>query len=165
LAARISFKVSYEVATALGAGRLGAQIGGNLYDLVNSRVESSNNSNAAGNGSGNKVDALVPGPNAGEAIPARGPDRDFTQGERDKINEIGQNTGCHTCGATDPGTKSGNHIPDHQPPNALNPNGGQQQLLPHCINCSRVQGGQVRQETRKKPPPPPPKPEEKPKSE
>jgi Bacterial EndoU nuclease len=41
LAARISFKVSYEVATALGAGRLGAQIGVRLYDLVNSPAQNS----------------------------------------------------------------------------------------------------------------------------
>ena len=91
-----------------------------------------------------KKDTLQPGPHAGESIPARGPGRDFSKEERDKINEIGQNTGCHTCGSKDPGTTSGNHIPDHQPPNALNPSGGPQELYPHCLTCSRVQGGQVR---------------------
>jgi RHS repeat-associated protein len=91
-----------------------------------------------------KKDTLQPGPHAGESIPARGPGRDFTKEERDKINGIGQDTGCHTCGSTDPGTTSGNHIPDHQPPNALNPTGGAQELYPHCLTCSRVQGGQVR---------------------
>uniref|UniRef100_UPI001C3F4BAA hypothetical protein n=1 Tax=Janthinobacterium agaricidamnosum TaxID=55508 RepID=UPI001C3F4BAA len=91
-----------------------------------------------------KKDTLQPGPHAGESIPARGPGRDFSKEERDKINEIGQNTGCHTCGSKDPGTTSGNHIPDHQPPNALNPSGGAQELYPHCLTCSRVQGGQVR---------------------
>lgn len=91
-----------------------------------------------------KKDTLQPGPHAGESIPARGPGRDFSKDERDKINEIGQNTGCHTCGSKDPGTTSGNHIPDHQPPNALNASGGAQELYPHCLTCSRVQGGQVR---------------------
>ncbi|WP_404823776.1 RHS repeat domain-containing protein [Pseudomonas capsici] len=94
-------------------------------------------------------DTLKPGDFAGESIPARGPGRDFSQGERDAINEIGRETGCHTCGNTDPGTKSGNHIPDHQPANALNPTGGDQRLYPHCIGCSRVQGGQVRGATRR----------------
>ncbi|KAA3654442.1 MAG: hypothetical protein DWQ11_04530 [Proteobacteria bacterium] len=87
---------------------------------------------------------LRPGPNAGDSIPARGPGRDFTPGERDQVNTIGNGTGCHTCGSTDPGTKTGNWIPDHQPPNAMNPNGGPQRLYPQCINCSRTQGGQVR---------------------
>jgi RHS repeat-associated protein len=87
---------------------------------------------------------LQPGPNAGDSIPARGPDRDFTPDERAKINDIGNATGCHTCGTTDPGTKSGNFVPDHQPPSALNPDGGSQNLYPQCLSCSRVQGGQVR---------------------
>lgn len=91
---------------------------------------------------------LEPGPFAGESIPARGPQRDFTSAERGDMNRIGQDTGCHTCGSTDPGTKSGNFVPDHQPPNGLNPNGGQQQLYPHCISCSRTQGGEVRAATR-----------------
>ncbi|MGZ3182660.1 MAG: RHS repeat domain-containing protein [Telluria sp.] len=110
---------------------------------------------------GNK-DTLKPGEHAGESVPARSPDRDFTKDERDKINQIGGSSGCHTCGSTDPGTSSGNFVPDHQPPNALNPTGGQQQLYPHCLNCSRVQGGQVRGEQARKPNPPQtqPKPEQ-----
>lgn len=93
-------------------------------------------------------DTLKPGEFAGDSIPARGPGRDFTQDERDAINNAGRDTGCHTCGETDPGTKSGNHIPDHQPANALNPTRGEQRLYPHCLGCSRVQGGQVRGATR-----------------
>lgn len=93
-------------------------------------------------------DTLKPGEFAGDSIPARGPGRDFTQDERDAINSAGRDTGCHTCGKTDPGTKSGNYIPDHQPANALNPTGGEQRLYPHCLGCSRVQGGQVRGATR-----------------
>ena len=33
---------------------------------------------------------------------------------------LGSKTGCHTCGTFAPGTRSGNFVPDHQPPNALN---------------------------------------------
>jgi RHS repeat-associated protein len=91
-----------------------------------------------------KPNTLQPGPHAGDSIPARGPERDFTPEERDAINDIGRTKGCHTCGSTDPGTKSGNFVPDHQPPNALNPAGSPQGLYPHCIACSRTQGGQIR---------------------
>ncbi|MDT5268357.1 MAG: hypothetical protein QOH49_543 [Acidobacteriota bacterium] len=87
---------------------------------------------------------LRPGPHAGEHIPARGPERDFTAAEREAIDRIGNETGCHTCGSTDPGTKSGHFVPDHQPPNALNPPGGAQDLYPHCLSCSRTQGGEIR---------------------
>ncbi len=92
----------------------------------------------------NKPSTLEPGPYANESIPARGPGRDFTAAERDQINEIGRKTGCHSCGTTNPGTKSGDFIPDHQPPNALNVSGGPQQLYPHCKTCSLRQGGQIR---------------------
>ena len=95
---------------------------------------------------------LAPGEHAGDSIPARGPGRDFTPGERERINEIGGETGCHTCGSTDPGTKSGNFVPDHQPPSATNTTGQPQRLYPQCLSCSRTQGGEVRQH---KPPPPP----------
>jgi hypothetical protein len=96
----------------------------------------------------NSCKTLKPGPHADESIPARGPQRDFTPTERGDINRIGKDTGCHTCGSTDPGTKSGNFIPDHQPANQLNPTGGPQRLYPHCLSCSRIQGGEVRQATR-----------------
>jgi RHS repeat-associated protein len=92
---------------------------------------------------------LEPGPHAGEGVPARGPGRDFTPGERRAVNEQGRDTGCHTCGTTDPGTKSGNFVPDHQPPSALNPSGADQRLYPQCIQCSRTQGGEVNAEKHK----------------
>jgi hypothetical protein len=94
---------------------------------------------------GKKPSTLAPGPHAGESIPARGPERDFTPGEREQINEIGRSTGCHTCGTTDPGTGSGNFVPDHQPPTGVVAPGEAQSLYPHCIDCSRQQGGEVRQ--------------------
>lgn len=96
----------------------------------------------------NSCGTLQPGPYADESIPARGPQRDFTAQERADINRIGQETGCHTCGTKDPGTKSGNFVLDHQPANQLNPNGEPQRLYPHCLHCSQVQGGEVRAATR-----------------
>ena len=109
-------------------------------------------------GGGGKNDTLRSGPHAGESVPARGPDRDFTPGERDKINQIGVSSGCHTCGSTEAGTQSGNFIPDHQPANAINSTDGPQELYPHCLTCSRTQGGQVRADQIKNPKPPPPEP-------
>jgi hypothetical protein len=81
-----------------------------------------------------------PGPYAGDSIPARSSGRDFTADERAKINRIMRETGCHSCGIRDPGTKSGNGIPDHQPVSSLNKENLPQRLYPHCIRCSRMQG-------------------------
>jgi hypothetical protein len=86
---------------------------------------------------------MGPGPFAGESIPARGPDRNFTTNERDQLNEIGSETGCHTCGTKEPGTTSGNFVADHQPPSALNSMGSPQRLYPQCLTCSLRQGGWI----------------------
>jgi hypothetical protein len=86
---------------------------------------------------------LIPGPYARESVPARGPGRDFTAAERQQINDIGRKYGCHTCGTKDPGTKSGDFIPDNQPPSALNVPGIPQRLYPHCKRCSLRQGGEI----------------------
>jgi RHS repeat-associated protein len=98
------------------------------------------------------VDTLAPGPHAGDSVPARGPQRDFTPEERNATNQAGKDTGCHTCGTKDPGTKGGNFVPDHQPPSALNQNNKPQQLYPHCLGCSQTQGGQVNAAKNKQPP-------------
>jgi RHS repeat-associated protein len=87
---------------------------------------------------------IGPGPFAGESIPARDSGRQFTVEERTLINNIGKETGCHTCGTKDPGTKSGNFILDHQLPSAINPAGVPQRLFPQCLQCSLRQGGQIR---------------------
>jgi hypothetical protein len=92
---------------------------------------------------------LRPGPHASESIPARGPGRDFTVAEREAVNKIGRKHGCHTCGAKNPGTKSGDFIPDHQPPSQLAP-GQPQRLFPHCKACSLKQGGEVNAELQRK---------------
>jgi RHS repeat-associated protein len=106
--------------------------------------------------SADKPSTLKPGPHAGEGTPARSGDRNFTPGERGAVNAEGAEKGCHTCGTTDPGTKSGNFVPDHQPPTALNPAGGEQTLYPQCLSCSRTQGGEVNAAKQQLPPPPPP---------
>ena len=81
-----------------------------------------------------------PGNYAGHSIVARSPAQSFTNAERASINAIGRTTGCHTCGALFPGTKSGNFVPDHQPVTRLNFYSTPQRLFPHCISCSRDQG-------------------------
>lgn len=96
-----------------------------------------------------KTDTLTHGRFADKSIPARGAQRNFTKEEREKINTIGRDKGCHTCGTKEPGTKSGNFIPDHQPANGLNLKGSSQNLYPHCKNCSGKQAGQVTQEQRR----------------
>ena len=73
-----------------------------------------------------------------------GKSQKFTVEERQKVSEIGYKTGCHTCGTTNPGTKSGFFVPDHQPVSDLVPDGTPQKLYPQCLTCSRVQGGTTR---------------------
>jgi len=92
---------------------------------------------------------LKPGPHAGESIPARGPKVRLTGDEQSEIDRIGSETGCHTCGTKDPGTKSGHFVGDHQPPSRLNPYNEPQRIYPHCLNCSRTQGGEVREAIRR----------------
>ncbi len=85
-------------------------------------------------------------PDLGEAsVPARGNPADLAPANRGPVNELGDKNGCWSCGAPDPGTKSGNWVPDHQPPTALNPDGVPQRLLPQCLTCSQTQGGVVAQ--------------------
>ncbi|WP_305908470.1 hypothetical protein Q9L42_010545 [Methylomarinum sp. Ch1-1] len=92
-----------------------------------------------------KADTLQPGPFAKESIPAhRGKP---TAAEQRQVNELMEKNGCHTCGTKNPGTKSGNAVADHQPAQAL---GEPKEFFPHCINCARRQGGQVRQEKLKR---------------
>ncbi len=90
------------------------------------------------------------GPHAGESIPARGPERDWKPGEIEAIDRIGRTTGCHTCGSKDPGTTSGHFIPDHQPSSQINFDNKSQRLYPHCIHCSRKQGGEVTEYLRRR---------------
>ncbi|WP_368564803.1 RHS repeat domain-containing protein [Pseudoxanthomonas sp. UTMC 1351] len=95
---------------------------------------------------------LKPGPFAGASMPARSSAQTFTTAERAAVNKIGQASGCHTCGTTNPGTKSGNFVPDHQPVSRLNSTNAPQQLYPQCLTCSKQQGLDVIKELRKKDP-------------
>jgi RHS repeat-associated protein len=61
--------------------------------------------------------------------------------EQRAVNELFEEFGCHSCGEKCPGTKSGNAVFDHQPSKSL---GTPREGYPHCLNCSRVQGGMVR---------------------
>ena len=89
---------------------------------------------------------------ASSSIPARSAARSFTADERASVNAIGRDTGCHTCGNTNPGTTSGNFIPDHQPPTSLNQSGSPQRLFPHCLGCSREQGLAIIRQAKQKVP-------------
>ena len=66
-----------------------------------------------------------------------------TAAEQKQVNALMDKNGCHTCGTKDPGTKKGNSVVDHQPPQAL---GETKEFLPHCIDCMRRQGGETLQE-------------------
>lgn len=113
----------YTCSFSCGGLEFGAQLAVLLFDIPLGRGET-----------------LRPGPFAKAGIPARGPGRDFLRAERDALNAEGR---CHTCGTTNPGTKSGDFIPDHQPPNGLAEPGDPQRLYPHCLSCARKQGGEV----------------------
>ncbi len=97
--------------------------------------------------SNNQVDLLSPGPFAQKSILAGPSPRPTAQQQKD-INDLGNKFGCHSCGATTPGTKSGNWIGDHQNPTALNPPGTLQFYFPHCKKCSTAQGPAVQKKLR-----------------
>jgi hypothetical protein len=125
-----------------GFANIAAGLSGLPQAMMSQGSGSSGPQGAAGAPGGDaRPSTLQPGPHAGASIPARGPQRNFSPGERAKINDIGRDTGCHTCGTSNPGTKSGNFVPDHQPPNKVNPHGNPQILYPHCKACSNSQGG------------------------
>jgi RHS repeat-associated protein len=90
-----------------------------------------------------------PGPFATASIEARSQSQSFRVGERDAINAIGEESGCHSCGAPVPGTNpnakmsrspNGNWVLDHQPVSSTVPAGTPARLFPQCLPCSRAQG-------------------------
>ena len=85
---------------------------------------------------------IGPGPFAVEFIPARGPTRSLRASERDMLNRCGSKYGCHECGTRDPGTTYSNFVGDHQPPRAW---GEPMRIYPHCLGCSNIQGGRLKQ--------------------
>jgi RHS repeat-associated protein len=94
-------------------------------------------------GKGNVPSNVGPGPYAGDWVPVGDTARP-TKEEQQRINDIGNRSGCHTCGTPESGTKSSNWIGDHQDPTKLNPEGKPQRYYPQCQNCSNEQGGRLR---------------------
>jgi hypothetical protein len=84
------------------------------------------------------IKTFEPGPFAGKSIPATGPRA--SSAETKAVTEIDKDTGCHICGTTDPGMKSGNFIADHMKPTSI-AGGEPQRLYPSCLACSNTQGG------------------------
>ena len=79
-------------------------------------------------------------PNGG--VPLSRPYGRGTTAEREQNDANGAEFGCHTCGTKDFGTSDGKPILDHQPSKSLNPPpGAPAQGYPHCVTCSRRQGG------------------------
>jgi len=101
------------------------------------------------------AEAETSGAEAADSVSVENPGQRITPSQQQAVNEIGERTGCHTCGTRNPGTKSGNWVGDHQPSTALREPGQAQVLKPQCLRCSRIQGGQVAQQLRrlKKPQP------------
>jgi hypothetical protein len=87
------------------------------------------------------INLYEPYPLAQTSIPSQGPDPQFKSFKRDAMDTIGYAYGCHSCGTKDPGTKSGQFIPDHQPPTKYCTINQSQSLYLHCLSCSRKQGG------------------------
>jgi RHS repeat-associated protein len=121
------------------AGSLSGSVAVNGPAIVTSTAIVAEGATAIG-GNGGAPSTLAVGPHAGASIEARSSSRTFTAAERGAINKIGGETGCHTCGATTAGTKSGNFVPDHQPVSSLNKTNAPQRLYPHCLTCSKQQG-------------------------
>lgn len=76
-----------------------------------------------------KLDRIFPGPyaRAGIALENGNINDPFV---REFINESGNEYGCHTCGAIEPGTPKGNWVVDELPPKALVARGRRRQRGP-----------------------------------
>ena len=64
----------------------------------------------------------------------------LTANDMDGINAAGRDRGCHRCGADEPGTESGNFVPEYHPPRAF---GATSVVIPSCLTCSRIAGAHV----------------------
>lgn len=88
---------------------------------------------------------IIPGRYAAASIPSRGDTRSFRLKERLAVKRIGEEYGCHTCGSKVPGTHSGFFVLDHQEPISRQSPTGPRRLSPHCVTCSKRQGGWITQ--------------------
>lgn len=82
-----------------------------------------------------------PGPYAREWIPAPPTNRRLSRAEQREVDRLGRKLGCHRCGSTNPGTRGGSFIGDHQVPKSM---GTPTRIYPHCFKCSASQGGLLR---------------------
>lgn len=121
-------------------GLVGAVLGNPETVVVAGAVAAEVTVGVASGGGSPTPTTFAPGPFAGASIEAKSTSQTFTAAERGPINQIGAVTGCHTCGTTNPGTKSGNFVPDHQPVSSLNTTNAPQRLYPQCLTCSKQQG-------------------------
>ena len=64
-------------------------------------------------------------------------DPGLTDEELLALNVAGRERGCHHCGAREPGTVSGNFVPEYHPPRVL---GTASILIPSCLSCNRSAG-------------------------
>lgn len=78
------------------------------------------------------------GLHAREWIPAPPTNRRLHRSEQRELDNIGGNGGCRRCGSTNPGTRGGSFIGDHQVPRSM---GAPTRIYPHCARCSASQGG------------------------
>jgi RHS repeat-associated protein len=115
-----------------------ATSGGNGSEAVITLMMMGDGGKGEGGAPGGKTSTLSPGPFAKESIP--GHMGRPTAAEQRQVNGLMEKNGCHSCGTKDPGTKSGNAVVDHQPPQKL---GETTDFLPHCLSCARRQGGEV----------------------
>jgi RHS repeat-associated protein len=65
--------------------------------------------------------------------------------QRDAVNRLGQQFGCHHCGSPISGLPAGRWVLDHMPANGLNEEGEPQLGFPQCFGCMRQQGPAVQQ--------------------
>jgi hypothetical protein len=114
-----------------------------FYDTINGRIEHAKSQAQQAESYYREMQnyGIIPGPFAGGSIPARGPERHFTAAEIRANNSHGAMSGCHICGTSNPGTRSGNWGMDHQPPSSVNSRRLPQRLFPTCMGCSSGQGG------------------------
>lgn len=64
----------------------------------------------------------------------------LTVDEIERVNSAGRERGCHRCGTGEPGTASGNFVPEYHPPGAF---GATSVVIPSCLSCSRIAGAHV----------------------
>lgn len=65
---------------------------------------------------------------------------DLSSDDQAELNRIGGTHGCHICGTTYPGTRTGNFVGDLQAPDLFNRLGREQRLYPKCVVCCATQG-------------------------